>query len=283
MKIATTPLDQRYLGIQLAAESLDIDFVRWNPMTRPVYDFLDEEKPDIVFCDIKFITKLFIRAFNEYNSVQTVLFGSGIPDGFRVNTICAKPNTSKVIRKHIESNEHSTLYLKDYANICSIFNGEYDQRLSCDIGYISNPTDPESMSKKINILSDLSKIATTRIVGETRIPLPNYLGTIKTERISSFLKSSKIVLDYHGDILLDAAANGCFVLSTSVNTLYPNLFESKVEDFIKNDKARRKISNKAQKEILNGNTCYHRLVEILESLKQNDLVIDTNKKIGEIL
>lgn len=277
MKIVTTVLPDRYIGIQqVCLKLLDSNFIFWEPEKKPVNDMLEDIDPDIIFIDLKYINTELIDASNKTRA-KIVLFGNGVPSGLKVNTVCTMPNVSSVVRKYLDNGEHEVLYIKDYADICTVFNGEYDPQLACDIGYISHDKDPDKLMKKLEIFSGLTKYS-VKIVGDVKIPIPKFLGGIRTNRISSFMKSCKILVDYDGDIMLNAAANGVFALSTVVNGLYPILDTSNLVKFLESDNnLREKIAKNRQKLILESDTCYHRFADIMASLNEEELVIQSKE------
>ena len=285
MKIVTTQLHPRYLGLQLAASKvLDHEnIIMWQPNSTPIFDVLDEIKPDVVFCDIKFVNSTFMRAFSEYSHVKTVLFNEAVPHDLVPDAVVAKPSTSPVIRKHIESDKWNTVYCKDSADICSYWGGQVEENLACDIGYLSVGTDPEKLKNKMIWISEILKKdpGVLRVLGSARMPLPQYLGTIKENKVSSFLKSAKIILDYDEDVMLNGAANGACVFSTVPNRLFPSVDSSSIEGLLKGKK-RDKIARKAQKLVLAQDTCYHRFAEVMEAIGAKDEAQEALKQLEEL-
>jgi hypothetical protein len=285
MKIVSTELSTRHMGTVRAGIQVAEDFLGWNPTKFPVFDLLDEVKPDVVFIDLKFVTSTMVRAFSENDSIKVVLFGQGVPKNFFPNLVVAMPSTSPVLRKNIESSDYTTLYQHDSANIVDIWGEEANPFLACDIGYIFDDQDPEFYTKQILLASEISKIAQTKIIGTKKISLPNYLGNLSEKSLSGFYKTCKIVIDWKAQHMLDIAANGGFALPTIGNRLYPTLNENnlkeQLEGLLHKEKTRKKNARKSQSMVLENDTCFHRIREIFEHLDMEEGVERTNKLLEE--
>lgn len=279
MNIISTLLHANYSNIILAAKALFPNTKIWHPEKLPINDVVDIYKPDILLFDIKYVDKNLINFSKQNSKTKLVLFGNGIPEDLKIDVICALPQTSSVIKKHIESGDHKTLYLHDSANVVSIWGGLRKDYLSCDIGYYSFINDPRLSKEKIRVLHRLSDIGQLKIFGPNKLPLPTYIGSIPVEEISSLYHSANISVDFNGEQLLDIAANGGFAISNLSNQLFPPI--SEVEEFIKNEKKRTSIIKRAKSNVLNNDTCYHRLYEITTALniEQANVVWD---KINQI-
>jgi hypothetical protein len=268
LKIVITPLNDIYKGIINAAQEVFKDTVLWNPDVKPVYDMLDEEKPDLLICDIRYATDSFIKAMNEYK-VNIVLFGNGAPQGLNPKVLCASPNTGVKIREFIEQGDHETLYLDKSANTALYNDGEKSDLFESDISYIS--TNTKNMFEKILILSELNKDNVLKIYGNTRMPLDNYLGNVRNADISRILNSSNAVLDWNGEFLLDIIAHGSFCLPNIPNPYFDH-FDTVNElpavlKYVKQKKKGNGLIKKNQQEVLNNHTCFHRLCDIVKAAK----------------
>lgn len=272
MKIVTTDIHPRYAGLMLAAREVvgDESIKHWEPQHKPIFDMLAEVEPDVLCCDIKYVDSPFVRACAE-SDVKPVLFNEGIPQNFNPAVVVAKPSTSPVIRKHIEGPGHKTIYMKDYANVCAYWGGERENNMACDIGYVSLDADPERVQNRVKAIAQLVSHGIVRIVGDVRMPLPQFLGTIRHDRIATLMKSSTIFLDFDSEWILDVAANGAFALSATPNKLFPTLSDNAVKGFLQDDKKRHKIARKAQRLVLDADTSYHRLTELMIALDEPDL------------
>lgn len=273
MKIVYTKLSDTYYGLVRATmDTNGIEAIPWTPRKFPVFDMLENVKPDVLFIDLCEINKTIIEACNEFAShTKVVVFGAGVPQKLKPTALIAPPNTSPVIRKNIESDEFKTLYMYDSANIVDMFGGEKKDYLECEVGYVfNNASDPELYVDQMMYLANLGNHFRLKIVGPEKIGLPHYLGTLNATGISSFYKSCQIVIDYKGGQILDIAANGGYAVSTVPNGLYPIRTKDdplgQIADLLYKDKSRTKTAKKAQEKVLSKDTCYHRLIEILKAL-----------------
>jgi len=276
MKIISTELPQRHYGLVRAASQV-MDFNIWTPQTYPVYDVLDEVKPDIIFIDLKQVNRLIIAALNEYPHVKVVLFGQGVPRDMNPSILVASPTTSPMIRKNIESEDHATLYLRNSANIVDIFNGQYNPDYECDIAYICNVIKPDTYEDQIVKLANLAERYKIKVVGSARIAIPQFLGSITYVATADLYRSASFSLDYYGDQQLDIAANGGFAMpaNLTLDEMYSIL------DDKRDGKKTSKAINALQRSILYSDTCYHRLIEILDTLQLSDISLKAKQKLGD--
>lgn len=286
MNVFFTPIADRYTGIALASVEIFDSVTIWEPKSKPIFDVFSECQPDIVCCDIKYINSTFIQACNEHSGIKIILFADGVPKHFKPDIVCCPPSLSTLMRKHLEKGDHKTLYLSDCADVITYWHGEADKALECDIAFWSNGWIEEAPIQKIELFSALAQIGRLKIVGKSKIPIPNYLGNIGMNKVVSFLKSSKIAIDWNAENILNQAANRIFTISTVPNSLFPVIdsdnLEKQITSYLKNDKARRKKAKKAQKEVLSTDTCWNRLREITEALCLTNETNSINQKIEEL-
>lgn len=270
IKIVYTELDNRYYGLVRAAMDVEgMEAIPWIPKNFPIFDMLEELKPTMLFLNLKEVTKVIIEACNEFrDQTKTILFGRGVPQNLIPTALVAPPNTSQVIRNNIESDEYKTIYLHDSANLVDFFGGEPKSYLACDVGCVFNHREPELYPKQICSLSKIAKYFRVKIIGNEKIGLPQFLGSLEPKGVSSFYKSSKIILDYNGEQILDVAANSGYLISMVPNKLYPTMAQDilkQIEDLLKKGRTRTKTAKKAQQLIFENDTCYHRLQAVLEA------------------
>ena len=286
MRVISTPLKERYTGVMKAAAKVFDVVGLWNPRTKPIFDLFDEIKPDLVFCDIQYVDEAFMRACNEYTDIKIVLFSEALPRDFNPTVVCAIPSLSGLMKKHLEAGANEVLYIHDSADVITFWNQEVSQNLESDIAYWSRGSMASKPLQKMQLFSELSDYGKLKIIGPTKIPLPNYLGTIKEANVMEFLRASKIAIDWNGENILDQAANGIFTISTIANNLFPvtdnESLKEQISSFLGNDRARRKKAKQAQKDVLSSSTCYHRLKSILETLELKEYIKTCDDRIQEL-
>lgn len=286
-QIICTPLEYRYHGILRTAEK-EFDAKLWMPEKFPIYDMLDAINPDIIMIDLKYITKTIISAIQEHPSINVVLFGMGIPQGLRVASVVAKPSTSAVIRRNIEGDDHKTLYINDSANIVEIFSTAFSDRLTSQVMYyhIGNT---ETYIDEVKLFAKIGKDFHLKIAGHNKLNIPYQLGSITYGDLATMYKNSMFSVDYHTNQFLDILANGgaplvrkpiksvlgdaCSFFDT-YESLYNIVKQGRTEGLASNIK-------KAQYTVLSGETCYHRLIDIMQSLGYQDGVNLLNNRVKE--
>lgn len=291
MKLIYTSLGKRYDPICKVASVIDdIEASPWEPKRFPVFDVMDDVKPDVVFLSLKDIDNTTIEAVKTYKDTKFVLFSQVVPPEIEdlISLLIAEPSTSDFLRKNIQHPDRPTLYLSDCADLVDIYGQESNPKWSCDIGYFLDHNDPETYTNQIPVFCEMAKLCRLKIVGPYRMGLPEYLGNISFKNLSQFYKSCNIVIDYDGHTLLNAASNGVFCLSALHNHLYPTLdfenLEEQLTSFLNNKPARNKITKKANKAILASDTSFHRMSTILKTIgykKESRMIID--KLVGEVI
>jgi len=281
MKIVSTYLPQKYDGLLDAARLTVGEIIMWDTEVMPVFEMLDIAKPDVVFIDLKYITSSIIQASKEGHT-RFILFGNGKPTEFVPSAIIAKPSMSPVMRKHIESDEYKVLYLKDSANVASIWGGKHNKNMVCDFGYNMTNNDPEFMPHQIELIVKLSKLGKIRVVSDHHLSMQYYAGKIGGVDLSSFYKSVKINIDFDGGNILDIAANGGFCVSKIPNKLFPS-FDNIVEIVGWLGQNRDKIARQAQRKVLAADTCYHRLADMMNSIGETEVGSKALKRAQDLI
>ncbi len=291
MRIVSTTLDTKYMGLLgCMTVLLKDDFFVWQHKIKPAYDMFGQIKPDILMMMSEQVDQSIINVLTDY-PCRLILFGSGVPEAL-VNlsqpaVLCASASTPVGIRKNLD-NSFNVEYLKDYANIAQIFNGKFDADIDADVTYISHY--PIGQRNYIpETLSTLrSKGINLKIVGQHRIPLAEYLGVVSAVEIPHILASSKITIDFDGQILLDAAANKTFVMSNISNGLFPSFNDAEelcdnLMQYLISLKARKKKSAEAYKKVTKGDTSFHRIVQIFSAINEDEIVNLSLKKLEELI
>jgi hypothetical protein len=286
MKIVTTHLKSRYSGIINAAQSVMGEITLWDSNSVPLFDFFYFTKPDLLFVDEEFVTDNFMEAIAGIDT-KIILFGNKVKEGFNPDVVCAEPSASVIMKKHLENN-YNVIYINDFVDVINDIGGEFDERLSSDIGMIF-----ENINfgmKDLQFILNISSLHQFKIIGRNNLTLPACLGTLSYKRKLDFIKSVKIMIDFNGLNFLKYAANGVFTLPTVPNSLFPTIdienSEKILDEFLNNKEKRTEIANKAKFKVLDSSTNFHRLIDILSALdlKNKESYIDESKeRILEVL
>lgn len=260
MKILITPTNHATIhGLYQALSSLNHTILTWVPHQGSIYSILDKEKPDLIFCPNSAMSPINIEAIQHYN-IPTVVFG--LVDAFpSCKLICLLQDISDNIKKNVVT----PLYkLNQGANLVST----YDVA-PFDILY--SYTNPISISY-IEYLH--FKERQVRIISDSRVPQPEYVGLTNSIDRASLYKAAKITILDNIDDIYNVAIHGGFALTTLDSDIYPSFhtideLEEKLHAYLTNDKLRLNIIKKA-KSIAKLNTYTHQLYDIFTLLNLNE-------------
>lgn len=261
MKIVTSLMNNRYRGIINAVKNVFEDVTEWNINSVPVFDFFYNQRPDILFCDVKYVNYNFIEA-TKHLDCKIVMFGDYVPQNFEPDLICADPNISPVMKKQLR--EHYKVNLvEDYVDAVEDIGGSENPLLKSDIGLVLDKH--VSITPKIlELLLHISMDYQLKIIGENRISFVNYLGSCNKETELDFLKSVKLVIDIDGNSLLKLGANEIFGLSLVPNKLFYQVINMYNYNQVINDSLFMQHGVKKSKDfVLSCLTSYHRLEDII--------------------
>ncbi len=238
MKIVIShPFDNVSEGLAQVISSIGEDLVIWN-INQPIYDLLEQSKPDLIFSRSQHLTNTVINAIKEYK-VQLVNL-----DEFNIEPA---------------------------ANL-TYHNVEHNRKYATDIFYYSQNTSPEEMCYLQEIINRQYQL---KIIGN-KLPLSNYLGMGNVNDTVKFMKSCKIAITFDIWTLYTYAANKVFCLVGFDNELFPKFFKqdelTRLLDFYLNtsDIVSIVTLDKEVKDsynyIISNNTFFHRVHDIFQKL-----------------
>ena len=153
----------------------DLNIIAWIPDKKPVFDMLEEVKPDLIICPNTMLSQTFIQAIQEYN-INIVVFGmcqSSIPN---LKLICLDETTSDHILQNIQQESIPYYIFKSAGNIAQLNNISLNNKYKSDILYISD-TDISKKShidKTLRQLLELEKYQ-IKICGGYRVQTAEYI------------------------------------------------------------------------------------------------------------
>ena len=297
LKIASSKLHPRY-GNLLKSCSKVFD-LRIYDGSIPIFDFLDQVKPDVFFLDRVYVTDVVRMACNEIaGKTKIALFSDDVPEGMDFHLLCTTKQVGDVYLKNLNNIGIDAHCINDYGYVQDFWDQADNENFSSDVGYYFSQKESETMNKQIStnpdmlysylkILNEISEVGKLKIVGNHKtLPIPQFLGMIDEKQIFPFLNSSKICLDVFGQNVLDQAVNGVFTLSFVKNKLFPTVdmksTSSQIAYYLDNNDLREKTAKEAQKKIIKNDMCYHRLSEIFDKLGAKSHQDTVSKKIKEI-
>ena len=267
MRIVHTELGANYQGLLNGIKDKHDTCFAWNHLNKPAFDLFDEVVPELVLCDINFVTQEFLDAANE-SDAKIIWFGKALQEGFTPDLVVIENSIPTVLKKHLENGIAPVFYLNAFADLVKYSGGVTDERLTCDVGFVCSSFDPAKM-KTWKLLLEIGHRFNMKVVGHP-VPVPYYLGRMEDSRYIDFLKSSAIALDIDGGNLINNAANGIFTVSNVVNKLFPTItlkdYDEVISHHLDCPEVREKITKEAQTMVLQSDTVYHRLADIFDML-----------------
>lgn len=268
-------------GLANALATFRKDIIDWKPTTKPVFDMLTELKPEYLFVTQQSITDALKEAVPQYDT-KLIMYGVHAPDEVK-DRVALIIVPSHIPKKIVDNITLPHIQLKAGADIVKWRGGHHVDRMTTDVLYLSNSN---SLSRPY-IAYHLNVLRHTPyrvcVVG-TRLPTPQYVGSVTAEDAMNFIKSSSITLDYDWDMALDIMINKSFCLSNVKNDLVPffnNDIElvSLVDKFANDKKARNRVIKQSYAHLIEHDTYFHRLSSIAEILGEKTWMDEANKNL----
>ena len=310
--IAFSDISTSHAGLLKSLVKIDQCELRYyDKREKPIFDFIEEFKPSIfLYGDQDQENETFLSACNEIkNKTGLVLFTNNVIKNKYIDLnpdlVCStrEQPASEMIRKNMERQGVKFKVLDDYGYVEDNSKRITDEKFNSDICYhfsvlennklthklyeydVANPQTRHEYYLYLNALDKISKNHRLKIVGNSgrTLPIPQYLGKIKEDRILTFLNSSKICLDLFGGNVLHQAINGIFSLCYDENDLFPTIdiknIDAQLKEIINDPSFRKDTVKKAQEKVFNTkNTSYHRLLEIFNLVKSNTILTNGIKE-----
>lgn len=131
-----------------------------------------------------------------------------------------------------------------------------------DILYLSNfPVNKRPYI--LNNLNELDRLQDFRIkiCGTVKIQSPYYLGTTTLDDVNNLMGSTKLAIDFDGDMVLDYAANGIPCISSMTTPIYPSWINTQqvnnFVDAIAGCMTNSKSAKNAKKFVFTNKMTYH--------------------------
>jgi hypothetical protein len=258
-------------GIAAVLTANGDNVTNWNGNNKPVFDMLEDLKPEYLFVGQGQIDTALIEGLLEYPQTKLIVYGTAIPKELEDSTalIVVPQHVPDTIMRNLPG---ATTKIKRAANIVQFAGGYYVDAMKSDLLYITN----SASVQRGYINNHLSGVLfntdyKVKVVGSFKMPCPQYVGRVTIKDTLNFIQSASITLDYDWDIALDVVANQSLPITNVKNDLVP-YFTSElellelVEKFSKNEKLRRKTARQAYKLIIDNDTYFHRTAELGELL-----------------
>jgi hypothetical protein len=255
-------------GVVKTISTFNSEIVWWDVKNKPALDIMDEIEPGLVICCPHDISPGLTQGVKEYNS-KLVVFGAGkfttVPD-----LICLPSEVPDAT--YSQANDIApTIKIEKAARLVEIWPMDYDENYASDILYISDIP----INVQPAMLPYLKIVGMTdykfKIVGNQHIPFAQYMGVVNNIEISKFLSSTKLVIDFDGNVIYDSMI---FQKPCITNlTEYPfceSFSNVNGEDFI--EFLRKERPHVSYKHTLENHTYHHRVRDIFQKLKLPDMI-----------
>lgn len=280
--ITYNPNDNTIMGIISSLKVVDDNLIIWDTKNKPIYDMIDEIKPELMFLDSQQITPIILEALNNNKDIKVVLFGLSYYQQINPTLILLNDDISKSVMTQFQKNGCPYYIIKKAANIAQYTNGQVIDSYFSDILYLS-VDNPQQNPHILEILISLSKQKyRLKICGQYPILLSSYLGRTTIKDMTNLMLSTKIGIDFDGSMLYNYIANGVFCISSVKNEYMPcfnhrGSLEDTLAHFLNDQSLRDDWTIPAQKKVLSEHTYFHRLKDILQILELNDLADKCDK------
>ena len=185
--------------------------------------------------------------------------------------------------------------LMSAADISDYHNGQYDERLSCDIGYVGGywPYKSHSINQYLIPLCHPKENYHIKIFGNQPWGVPQYCGFIQTEHVKNLFVSAKICPNisephsqvYGHDIVerpFKLLSSKAFMITDYVKSMKDNVFgddvvyaenpsdfKNKINYYLKNEDKRQEMVEKGYNNVMNNHTYFHRVAQFFTELNLN--------------
>ena len=251
--------DLRVHGLAQAIKTIVPTSFFWNRQEKPLFDLLQDSSPDVIFYhDADALDGSIALAKLEYPDVKFVYmqFMPALSGASPDLTIHMIPLTCG----------ENTMYLDYSVNLVDMTGGIKRDKFSTQILAITDNIDNENQFQ-ILALRALSHKFQTKIYGNTRVGIPNYLGRLRQEDYKDVFASAKILVAFDETRCNDAAYHNCVPL------VYGKDFRN-VTELLEECEKLLKIERTS---VGSGHSYHDAAVEVFSKLGYEDLAEKTNE------
>ena len=264
----------QFFSIAQCLESIsdeNIKMLFWNVKEKPIIDVFDENNPDIVFLHESQLDSSFAFICQRfYNFKYIVLCTNKAPIEF------FKPPEALIVYPSVQHiQKYRTIKVNHIANIASIHNAVYNKSMESDV--LVNTTGINIDQNIYNLLLYLTNSYRTKIIGDNKVNLHHYLGSVNIFERANFIKSAKVVVDLGGNDSWDSSylktppLSLGFVAETILQFSNTETLKHNIDSLINKDTIRTKYIEKCYKEVLNNKTSYHFTSEIFNKINEENV------------
>ena len=263
---------------------INIQALFWNHQHKPTLDMFDEIQPDIVFVHESQIDQAFLIACQQFKFKYVLLSENPLPQ--QLVKIPDAILTHPSFRDKFISNKN-IISLQPMASVTEIHNAKYDEDLACDI--LIHTTGLNMVPEIDNILLFLSNVYKIKIIGNTPVSLPQYLGQVNMIERANFIASCRVMIDLNQYDFWDAS-----YLHVPSISLYPTepyiisfnniaTLKDSINSLLGNDLVHDRYVQECYDQTIDSHTCYHAAAQIFQTINEQDIANRLLKYIREIV
>lgn len=282
MKIVCTVNSNRLIvGLASALSTIEgMNVVYWSPQVKNAIDMCDEIQPDMILCETSEVDPTLRMALESYPQIQVVLFGIAAGN-IKPAIVCFSNNIPKAHMNMIVQDKFKAIQIQNAANVAQFYRGEHNPAYASDVLYIS---DEQLIAESFGVLLDIGRKHRLRVIGPSRINIPQYVGGGSLGAVCSTIRSARVGLDFTGNFMYDFAINKVPCLSpiqSDVSIMLTSGLD--ISKYLYEDKLRKKLAKQAYDITANGHTFYHRIDELFSELGQPEVGQKALAKLESIL
>ena len=274
-------------------ETSNFNVLIWNANTTSMIDMFDEIKPDIIFLSQSQLDDSFNIVCNEFKfkyilSIDEYWQQTFTKDGAAeyLNNLPQKPSAI-ISHTHVNSSmdvsdiyNNKAIELQSMAKVSQIHNAKHNKHMESDILIDTTNVDFDNDNNtKNNILLYLANTYKTKIIGNNKVPLLQYLGKTTMFERADFIRSAKILINLNTD---PSSCWDASYLKTPSITLYPvdnddtilqfnslKELSSTISTILNKPPVRKKYIEECHNKVFNSRTYFHIASDIFNKIDEH--------------
>lgn len=251
-------------GILSTLQFIKKDCLIWKSDEKPIFDMLEEKRPNVLFATPTEGDEVLQLAKDEYN-FKLVYFG--VENTRVIPDLWCVPINTPPSHLHKISELCSVYQMSRFADIAKFYGGKNKKEYQYDVLYYSDVdiTNEDCQCLTSKVFNEVKLCA----VGPVSIPIHSYLGNVSISTMSDLIQSCKLGFDFYGIHDMDFAGLGLPVVK--------NLTDMDI--LLKNETERKNVGKKQKSSIINSKTTgFHITNHIM-----NKIGYDVSREIKEKL
>ena len=261
--------------LETVKDTAGIHPLLWNAQHKSLMDMSDEIQPDLLFIHLSQIDQAFMILCQETNFPYVVVADSWPVDQEDNLVSCPRP-AAAILTSPMSMGPWPpatpVLVVKDAARVAQIHGGKYKESLYSEV--LIHTSGLEITPKHEALFRFLCSKYNTKIVGNSVVPLHNYLGTVSMSERADLMQSAKIVVDFTGQDVWDA----CYLKTAPICakasephwlTFHnPTTLQNSIDSLLSNEPVWNKYVSLCYDDVCDGgHTCYHFTANIFNTLQ----------------